>query len=159
MNKRVRVRRRSVKVDHRDYVLVESLADFGRLELDRHPLVRRLRRPQLCRTHLATDYSDAPGVRRLGYTASGPVVLLTTPLAGQRHYPELLIRCDRGYLSRVEALALEFIPTQDEIAARMAEIRRENDEAGIIRDSQFTGFDIPRILCGRAVAPESPAAW
>jgi len=95
--------------------------------------------------HLKRDYSKDTGVQRLGYKVIRPVVLMR-PRENKQPNAELLIECDKGYLSREEAIGDEWIPTPSQIAESAKLIRDNNEAIGNIRRAETVGFDLQRVV-------------
>lgn len=123
---------------------ISSIDDAA--ELLKSELVhRRYAIPAIWITHLNRDYTSATGVARLGYSVLRNVVLVQ-PRGRERPEAELLIQCEQGYLSREEAIGLDWLPTPSEIAEAAKSIRDTNDANGDIRRSDTVGFDLGRVV-------------
>lgn len=95
-------------------------------------------------THWKRDYSREVGVAKLGYTVMRNVVLVHPKNRGKPEY-ELLVQCEEGYISKDEAIGIDWIPSPAEIAEAAREIRQANDASGNIRRAEMVGFDLHRV--------------
>lgn len=112
---------------------------------DARPSLRTTKRRNRCVKHLETDFARSSGVKRLGYTVVRPYVIIHAICGDLSSTTELMVECREGHLSFEEAQGLEFIPTMEEIEAHKRSIRRANEAAGLIRQTEYLGFDIGRV--------------
>lgn len=92
--------------------------------------------------HLQASYRRAKGVKRLGLVPLRSVAFLVMPYQGKSATVELMVECEDGCISREEALGEDFVPTKSEIAEAARKIREKNDADGLIRNSEFVGFEL-----------------
>jgi hypothetical protein len=97
-------------------------------------------------SHLKTDYSKKIGTKRLGYSVKRPLLRITPRQSGPRPKVEMLVDCEEGLLSDEEAIGDHWIPTPAEIKASAKAIREFNMANGIIRDTEYCGFNLQRTV-------------
>ncbi len=102
-------------------------------------------------THLKTNYRDSPGVTHLGYTVKKPIIVVKPKNPDrsrneQKPGCELLVVCEQGNLSREEANGEEYMPTELEVQERAAEIRAKHMEDGVVRNGDFVGFSLQKVI-------------
>lgn len=112
---------------------------------DARPSLRTTKRRNRCLKHLETDYSQFDGAKRLGYTVVRPYVIIHAICGDLDSTTELMVECVQGHLSHEEAQGLDYVPTHEEIEAHKRSIRRANEAAGLIRQTEYLGFDISRV--------------
>jgi hypothetical protein len=132
-------------------IRLDSVSDFDHLK--RIPAFKNMRLPSAhIRTHLTRNYSDAPGLKKIGYTfmKSFAVVYLSKGGKNARPpYSEQMIVCKEGMVSREEALDPDgTMMTVDEILERAKQVRlarpSETKELGF-RATAWVGVDGPAI--------------
>ena len=109
------------------------------------PSLNTKKRRNRCLKHLETDYSQFDGAKRLGYTVVRPYVIIHAICGDLDSTTELMVECVQGHLSHEEAQGLDYVPTHEEIEAHKRSIRRANEAAGLIRQTEYLGFDIGRV--------------
>ncbi len=92
--------------------------------------------------HLQSSYRSAKGVQQLGVVPLRSVAFLVMPYQGRSATVELMIECEDGCISRDEAIGADFVPSKREIAEEARKIREKNDAAGLVRATEFRGFEL-----------------
>lgn len=84
--------------------------------------------------HFRTDYAEADGTKSLGFEFLQSSVYISYNSETGSSTFELRVECREGLINRSEALGEDWVPSPEEISKRAAEIRRMNDELGIVRE-------------------------
>lgn len=113
--------------------VVYDMHQLNRL-FNEHREILTDRRSTAAVEHFNTNYAEADGVKSLGFEfLQSSVYMLHNSETGSSTF-ELRVECREGLISRSEALGEDWVPSPSEIVQRAAEIRRKNDELGIIRE-------------------------
>ena len=107
--------------------------------------LRTMRLPHGAKLHLTADYSECPGVVKLGYTNPKPLVVVR--LTKNSYHASRWVKCNEGLLSFEEARLVDGcdFPTPAEISERAAEIRERHERDRVIRRDDVPGVDGPGI--------------
>lgn len=125
----------------RRMVKLESVADLTRFWA-KYPDLITPHRAGMIMTHLQTSYRKAKGIKHLGMVPIRSVAFLIMPYQGRSATVELMIECESGCVSRDEAMGEDYVPTPAEIAAEARKIRERNDAVGLVRATEFQGFEL-----------------
>lgn len=109
------------------------------------PSLNTKKRRNRCIKHFNTDYTQFDGAKRLGYTVVRPYVIIHAICGDLDSTTELMVERVEGHLSNEEAQGLDYVPTHAEIEAQKRIIRRANEASGLIRQSEYLGFDLGRV--------------
>lgn len=122
---------------------IRSIDDYFKAHAEK-PKWIRFHHNDITLRHFATDYREAYGVKRLGFTVEGIFTLATTQASTGVMRFEHFIETDHGLLGRDEALGTHWLPTPEEIRQSALEIRKQRSPFAN-SDVVYVGRDGPGI--------------
>jgi hypothetical protein len=146
------MKKKALPLIARKIYTVRTVRELDELMANR-PALNTAKRYRRCKKHLTTDFKKAEGVTRLGFKVIGPYVNLAIVPGHLDNTIELYVDCHEGALSKEEALGFDYVPSPSEIQQRASEIRRCNDQAGLIRGTEYYGHDNVRVYSSTVIIP------